>query len=161
MGLVFGWKTGARAKINPQIAGDRLEKLRAKYGALDARIVVDDATRKRSPLHSAFEWDNDKAADGHRLTQARHMLRTLIVIPKDKDAITYRAYTVVMLENEDDDKATEPVNVYTSLIEAMADPALRQQVLARARAELKAFQQKYQALKELAKVMEAIDDFAA
>jgi hypothetical protein len=42
--------------------------------------VVGEATPKNAPLHPHFEWDDTKAAQEHRLEQARHMIRNTPVI---------------------------------------------------------------------------------
>ena len=46
-------------------------------GRLDPRDVVDEARDPGSVLHDKFEWDNDTAAEGYRLDQARQLIRTV------------------------------------------------------------------------------------
>lgn len=44
-------------------------------GIIKAEDVVDAAQDTANPLHGEFEWDNDIAAEGFRLIQARRLLR--------------------------------------------------------------------------------------
>lgn len=44
-------------------------------GIITPEILVADAKRKDSPLHSLFEWDAKKAAEAHWLATARDILR--------------------------------------------------------------------------------------
>ena len=55
-----------------------LQKLNAK-GKLSARGVVDLAKSPKHPLHTHFEWDNEKAGDAHRISQARALIRSVRV----------------------------------------------------------------------------------
>lgn len=56
--------------------GPVLDEL-SKQAAVTARDVVDAARSAQSPLHEFFEWDDKIAADLHRLTVARTMLRSI------------------------------------------------------------------------------------
>jgi hypothetical protein len=160
--VVFGWRTGSRlaGRLDPQDAGERLESIRRSYGgALTAAAVVTDARQQGSLLHGVFEWDDREAAEEYRLVQARELIRGLVVVvsPTTKRVDPVRAFVSVSAPSE-----TRPAErVYTSLQDALADPARRAEVLSRARHELTAFRQKYAALKELAPVMGAIDDALA
>ncbi len=46
-------------------------------GRLTPERVLTDAKRPDSPLHKHFQWDNEKAAEQHRLDQARTLIRTV------------------------------------------------------------------------------------
>lgn len=46
-------------------------------GRLTPERVLDDAKRPESPLHKHFQWDDQKAAEQHRLDQARDLIRTV------------------------------------------------------------------------------------
>jgi len=49
----------------------------ANGGILTARAIVDAATSPGHELHGRFEWDDAKAADRHRLDQARALVRVV------------------------------------------------------------------------------------
>ena len=72
---------------------ERIAKLNG--GALEARMVVDAARPKRSPLHSQFEWDDSVAAEAHRLHQARSLIARvhIEVVPNaSKAPVTVRLF---------------------------------------------------------------------
>lgn len=58
--------------------GPELQAL-SEQGAVTARDVVDAARSSNSPLHSYFEWNDKKAADLHRVEQARKILQSITV----------------------------------------------------------------------------------
>src|SRR6185437_11347508 len=79
---VYNWKDGARQKLSAQVVGDELERLRqTNNGELTAELALDAARPKSSPLHDGFEWDDTVAAEQHRLTQARSMIRSVVIVP--------------------------------------------------------------------------------
>lgn len=58
---------------------DLLEAIYQDRGALTPALVVEEATPVGAPLHPFFEWDDTKAAHEHRLSQARHLIRSVRV----------------------------------------------------------------------------------
>jgi hypothetical protein len=57
-----------------QAIGERLMEITEENsGRLRPDDVVEDARDPRSPMHPHFEWDNNVAADKHRLNQAREI----------------------------------------------------------------------------------------
>ncbi|HEY2088260.1 MAG TPA: hypothetical protein VGH54_19865 [Mycobacterium sp.] len=67
--------TGASA-LNPVIIAelDRLASL-SPDGSLEAASVLDAARPPESVLHAQFTWDDEEAAEAHRLNQARSLIR--------------------------------------------------------------------------------------
>lgn len=53
----------------------RLRELESKNGRLAEADVVADARAAASTLHAYFEWNDTKAAEAHRLAQARLLIR--------------------------------------------------------------------------------------
>lgn len=151
MGMVYQWKPGSRVSVDAQVAGERMEKIRARKGGLTPAAVVQDARSDRSPLHHEFEWDDRRAAAMQRLSRAGELIRYIAVTVRGEsgaEPVTTRAFVSVR-ENEHQH--------FTSVSVAMSDPLLRDQVLARALGELRAFQAKYRDLAELAPVFEALE----
>lgn len=60
-----------------RIIGPVIEALAESGGAVTARDVLDAARSTNSPLHPYFEWDDKRAADLHRLQEAKNMLRAI------------------------------------------------------------------------------------
>lgn len=71
----------------------RLEKLASEHGYLTPTLVIKDAKKKTSPLHSEFEWDDSIAAQNWRTEQARRLIRSVkIVVVEEARAIKSVAY---------------------------------------------------------------------
>jgi hypothetical protein len=156
MAMVYQWKKGSHApKIEAQIAGEELERIRVRNnGRLENADVVTEARTKTSPLHSAFEWNDRKAAEAHRLTQAGELIRSIDVVMEKAsgDTTPIRAFVSV---KRDEDRS------YTSVQHALSDEELRAQVVAQAWAELEAWRKRYAELVEFAKVFALIEARAA
>lgn len=116
-------------------------------GIINPEDVVESARNKKSPLHSKFTWEDSVAAHQFRLIQARNLIRVVVtVIPNSK--ITERVY--VSLNNDRGEGGYRPI------VNVLADPVLREDLLSEAKAELERFREKYGRLKELAGIFEAI-----
>lgn len=152
MGMVYQWKdNGRRLAIDAQIAGEELERIRTlNNGRLESKAVVDASRDADAPLHSAFEWDDLKAAEAHRVGQAAFMIRHIdvVVLDADDEPKPIRAFVSV---KRDDDRS------YTSVQHALSDEELRNQVIAQAWSELEAWRQRHAELVEFGKVFSAID----
>lgn len=69
--------------LDPQTAGETLEEIRRKNnGHLRPEDVVKDASEKFSPLHSAFTWEDSRAAKEFRLLEARQLIKAVVVMEK-------------------------------------------------------------------------------
>lgn len=154
---VYKFREGYSVKGDVQAIGERLDSLVEKNnGDITPEIVLKDAESKRSPLHSAFEWNDSAAAHAHRLEQARYLIRAVKIEhvpwgnPGDKEVqvVTSRAFPHVR---------TEAGPVYTTIGRVMADEALRGQLLADAKRSLGTWRKNYADLQELAAVYEAVD----
>lgn len=66
--------------IDAQTAGEELTRIHAEHGRLTPRDVVDESRPEDAPLHPAFEWRDDIAADEFRQIQARSLIKTVEVI---------------------------------------------------------------------------------
>ncbi len=153
MAMTFGWKADSRYSVGAQIAADRLNAIRSSAGEITPRAVVEDARHGNSPLHPCFEWDDGKAADAHRLQQARHMIGSLVVVKID-DAPVIRE-TRAFLHVTTDSTRYEPVEVVVNT------PDLRAEVLGRAKAEIQRWRDRYAAYADFGTVVSAIDELLA
>lgn len=60
---------------------DRLQALELDgKGRLTPEAVVEDARDPDSPLHDRFDWDTDRNAYQHLLTQARQLIRSVEIV---------------------------------------------------------------------------------
>lgn len=127
--------------------GEALERVRQKVGdSFEAAHVVDEARPKTSPIHRLFEWDNAVAAEKFRQDQARGYIRALVVIVGDHDERPMPA--AVSFGSGDGYVDTEA---------ALSSSDMRAMMLARALAEARQWRARYNTLRELAGVFEALD----
>lgn len=170
MKSVFQFREGSHLRGDAQVVGERLESIRAKRNALTPELVLKDASNIRSPLHPYFEWDDAKAAEQHRLQQAGHLIRCVSVTFEDVEAPAPRQVNLVELPVMTVPprpvraflaiKDGEGESGYVGTRQAMADPEMRRQVLARAHSEMDAVGRKYRELAELSQVFLALDKVA-
>lgn len=146
----YKWKAGSRIKLNAQVAGDVCDELE-KEGRLTPAELVEVSRDEAAPLHGAFEWRDEIAAEKYREVQAGHIIRSLeVVITGTSEPV--RAYFPISIVGEG--------RTYTSTEVIMRTEDARAKLLERALAELEAFKRKYKTLGELADVFAAIDEVA-
>jgi hypothetical protein len=104
------------------------EELEAIYdlrGMLTPALVVDEARRPDHPLHSRFEWDDEKAGEAYRHSQAQTLIRSVRIryVSSDSTEVSdsVRAFTAVR---------TSAGYAYQPTLEVVMDPLRRQMVLA-------------------------------
>jgi hypothetical protein len=62
-----------------------LELIWKEHQELTAALVVDLARDEGHPLHASFEWDDAKAGESFRLSQARQMIRSVKITYRTDD----------------------------------------------------------------------------
>lgn len=149
--IIYGWVPGRGiAGIDSQSVGEELGRIHEDAGELTPTVVLKAARRKRSPLHDAFEWDDAKAAEDHRLWQARYLIGSVIIRSVEgEDTPPVRAFVSV---------AAGTGREYVPTVEARSDPFLREQILERACSEALAWRRRYSDLAEFAGVVAVIDE---
>lgn len=81
----YVFRNGARISgVDAKTAGDELARIQDQHGELTAPLVVDEARPDDAPLHPAFEWDDQLAAELHRQQQARSLIRSVQVVQSDE-----------------------------------------------------------------------------
>lgn len=145
---IYKWKQGSRVNFDAQKVGEVCERLEKK-GRLTPTALVDASRRSNAPLHNLFEWDDEKAAEKYRETQAAYLIRSIEV---DVSGVSepVRAFVSVNVDGES--------RQYMSVEVAMKSEPTREQVLEDALIELEAFRRKYKNLNELASVIDAITE---
>ena len=61
-------------------------------GVVTVDMVIDAAKDEASPLHSHFEWDNDKAAENYRRWQARALIARCKITIASSEGVEVRAF---------------------------------------------------------------------
>jgi hypothetical protein len=139
------------ADIAENITGDatmsiceELEEIKRQSddGTLKPEAVVAYAEDPATELHSRFEWDQDKAAHQHRLSQAREIIRVHVtILPQDDRPV--RAYVSLPSDR------SKPGGGYRGIVDVLENRDWRAELLAMALDELGRWQVKYKHLSEL------------
>lgn len=149
--MIYQWKSGSRIKADAQASGELMEKLSASEEGLTAQTLLDANRAENAPLHSEYEWNDTTAAEKYRLHQSGHFLRCILAVEiqqeeqSEEPKESLRAFFVTTEPTK-----YEPIGVIVqqqSKYEKMLDTALK---------ELISFKQKYQSLKELQPVFDAM-----
>ena len=149
---IYKWKSGSRVSADAQKVGEVCEQLEKK-GNLTPKALVDASRRKNAALHDLFEWNDEIAAEKYRETQASYLIRSIEVVSTGTSE-PVRAFVSVTVNEQ----ATE--RTYINVKRALSTNGTREEVLAIALAELRAFERKYKNLEELANVLAAIREVA-
>ncbi len=125
----------------------------ANNGFCSPVAVVEFARNPNTALHTRFEWDDSKAAEGYRLWQARQVISLeLVVIQAERKEVETRLFVSLA-----DDR--KPEGGYRLITDVLNDADLRQKLIDEALSELKAIKVKYGHLKELAAIFDMVDSF--
>lgn len=154
MSTRFTWREDApRPKIDADIFGAELERLaREKNGVnADAKDVVKAATDKNSPIHSAFEWDNEKAGHKYRLHQAASLIGRIQVVNvkiEHNQPVSTRAFHLVRYDGQRGYAARETV---------VSSSDLTQQIIRNSQRELQSFAKKFSEIAVLGKFIPGLN----
>ena len=100
----------------------------------------------KSELHKCFTWDDAKAANEYRKTEARQVLRLLVFVDEKEEEPT----KIRVLQ-----KTSE---TYEPVKKILRDEDEYKALLARAKAELKSFRERYKQIAELEEILTLIDE---
>lgn len=145
------WKIDGFYKADATKVENELDDLRNSLGKdYTPSDIVQKAKDENSEMHSCFEWDDSIAGEKYRESQARNMLRLLVITKEDKGETKKTNIRVVVSTGKRDNTYTP-----TKLIVKKQDEY--EALLERAMSELRAFKQKYSTLSELEEIMSLID----
>ena len=137
MAQIYKARRGARFRdSDAALIGRELDKI--GFDGQPSTFVA-AARPPSSPLHDYFIWDNDQAAELHRLSQARYLLRFIdIVIVTENGEEQTRGYHQVVIQ-QDDGSARR----YIRSVEIAGNADLESQVIAKALQELRGWRERY------------------
>lgn len=119
-------------------------------GVLKPELVVEEARRPSSPLHSRFQWDDSVAAHEYRIFQARNLIRVVVHVLPNGNEETERVWVSLKQDQQNEGGG------YRTLVSVLSDADLRQQLLEQAFEDLQYFEEKYSHLQELAEIFKAM-----
>ena len=145
----YDFKPGSRLMGDAQAVGAWLNG----HTPLTAADVVAAAKPKSHVLHGYFEWDDGAAADEYRLTQARHLLRSVVILREEED--DHPAMRVVeFVPRTADDAEEDGMGQYHLTVKVMRTPELAARVKARLRVELSVTAEKLRQYDALSQTVE-------
>lgn len=150
------WKLADGSRVvgvtgdNVQTVGEEVYRLVTKHGTLDPKVLVTAARPRKSVLHPIiFRLNDAQAATEYRLDIARHLIKDVRVITEEgEETLEQRVYVNVINGTR---------RGYMLVPTVMGDEILREQVLARAKADLESWRERYRDLQELAEVFAVVD----
>lgn len=154
---------GYQAKPGSHLSKDAVQAIGAAIDVLNKRksgatpdALVEFARKPSSPIHRYFEWNDKVAAAAHRLSQARYYLRSIVVewVTEDGEQFKVRAFNPIV--NAGGEVRWPPLR------ESIQRDGETEELLERAKGELRAFRIKYARLRVLADgvaFMKALDGF--
>ena len=145
---MYSFKKGSFIKADANVAGAMCEQLEKTIG-LTPKNLLDANRAEDAPLHSCFEWNDGEAAEKYREQQARHIINCLCLKTEQKEAEPVRAFFNI------------EKTVYESTGVIIQQEDKRAALLRQALRELEAFQRKYNTLKELQPVFDAVEQISA
>ena len=150
--MVYQYKA-THYKVPAQVAGEYLHELE-ENGGLTAMRLLEKSRPEDALLHGCFEWDDTKAAEAHRLFQARYFIGNIVITQiDDKPVQMTRAFVNISDASHAETACYKPVRV------ALSDADSREIVLSNALRELMRFKEKYGSLTELTEIIDAIDAY--
>ena len=78
--VAYQWRDAARIKVDANAAAKLFNDIANRRGTVSPELVVDASRPADAPLHEHFEWDDSAAAEAHRETQARLLIRSLVTV---------------------------------------------------------------------------------
>jgi hypothetical protein len=122
-------------KVTDKLNQDRINeilKIETAKG-LTAERLLEEASKKSSPLHDLFEWDDSEAGHLYRLQQARVVINEVKVIIESNEYYAFENVKIAVpnaitgSSETDDEIVTE--RVYKPIVEILNNKELRQQII--------------------------------
>ena len=127
------------------------QEITSLWDSFTPEDIVEYATDSNPELHKCFLWDDQEAAHRYRLTQAREIIRSIVVISEKKDESSDSIMMRAIVSTNNNDTTYEPITV------TIRNEDSYQKLLNEAMRELETFRQKYSIIKELENIFEDID----
>lgn len=150
-------ESGILSHAQAVIVGKELTKIEKQYGCIQPKTVWKKARSASSGLHSFFVWDVNRAAESHWLDQARRLIRSVTIIPIQKEPMKEGIVRAFVNVSSNDKERRFKGRAYISMPRALSDPEYTQQLLQDALNEANQFRMKYEHLKALSKIIKAIE----
>lgn len=147
--MIYKFKQGSYKGLDAQRTGEELERIRqVEGGTLPTHRVWTEARNEESPIHKAFTWDVEKAAEERWADQARALIRSVVVIQGESQT---SAFINVSVKNEDVSEDAPTIHYYQAVQVIASNPKEYESALAMSKSRLIAAQNGLDELLSLAK----------
>lgn len=161
----YSWRPGSRIKVDAVQTVGELRSIYTRHGAVTPTAVVDAARPEDALLHGEFEWDDTEASRLYREEQARHLLRSLVVVYKKTDGTKtqpIRAFVKIVPSADDpviDESVAEVLepHVYVPVRTVVDEAELRRRWKMQAMNALMSWRRQYRDIEEFSRIFEQID----
>lgn len=147
------WKNGGQHYVAECEAEDAYKELlrikKANGNLLQTQTIVEEAAKKRNPLHHCLEWDDSVAGYEFRIRQAQSLVSHLVIV--DERPSQNRSDPCFVNVRIEDAK----FQGYVRTEDALSDKDMRKQVLGNALRDLRVWERRYNHMHELVKVFDA------
>tara|TARA_R110000744_G_scaffold43071_1_gene96889 strand:+ start:978 stop:1478 length:501 start_codon:yes stop_codon:yes gene_type:complete len=142
--------------------GKALEKIQIRCnGMLTPDEVVHSAKHASHPLHNHFQWDDSIAAHNFRKTQARRLMRIIVVRSEGSEGVVdMPAFTSVKMSTQQDGEV-KTIRVYMPEASIRSDADLHMQTVQDALKRIEFWKERYGHLVELQPIFDAIGEVKA
>ena len=156
------WAAGTPYKADPDAAYAAIMDIKARHmGAIEPRVLVEEARDPAHPLHGEFEWDDTAAAAAWREEQARHLIIAVRIERIDGPALP--PLRVFIPERRVDPQAQTKRYIHVREIQGTDAEIMRERDLRHAVESLQMWLRRYREWPELGVlvewVAEALDEY--
>ena len=141
------WICGGVFKANAEKVYTEINSLGNSY---TPEQVVELAKDKNTELHKCFEWNDKKAAHLYRISTAKKIIQSIVIVDESKPKDEQTHIRAIVSTNNND-------RHYEPIILTVKNQDSYEKLLKQALAELEMFKNKYKNLSELEKVFEDIE----
>jgi hypothetical protein len=156
--VAYAWRAGSRRKthVSAELVGEEIAAVAETNGGIcSPGALVDRSRPEDAVLHGEFEWDDSVAGEEYRKSQARNLVRAVVVV---RDATPAPAFVHVrIMDDQDQDDGPTTHEGYMRVEVAMQLPDLRGQVLSETIGMLGGLRRRLIELQHVQAVVAAID----
>lgn len=158
--IKYEWRPGFVTAIKPEVAARELERIAKRDHEVVPAVLVEESRPVDAPLHDHFDWDTTEAAAKWNQYQAKGMIGALKVVYVRNDTEEpqppIRAYVSVINRSEPLTGASTPRH-YQPVVKVMSAEDLRDQYVRQAFDTLCGWRDRYQDIKDFARIFREID----
>ena len=137
------WKFNGMFKADAEIVSKEIETI----DNATPQSILEYAKNENTELHKCFDWNDTSAANKWRLQQARQIVCNLVYKEETKNEQS----TALRVFYQSSENKYEPTKII------LTNKDEYEELLKRARQELRAFKEKYKMLTELEEILNLID----